>query len=409
VNSRERVRAALNFREPDRVPVDLGGTNSSGITVAAYAALKEQLCINTGEVLVHDVAQMLATVEAPVRERLGVDVVGLPNYEAGWGEHWNVRNGDSYRLWTVPGGPDVMVPSTMSTRSKPDGSTLLLGANGQPVAQMPAGGHYFDPLPGADSETVPEPEDFSLPGSLPREAFEFYHRTAENLYRETDCAVLGAAVGYGLFFLALGGFENWLCAIMEQPDKVGAILDRAVECNIPVLEMYNQATGGYVEAVMFADDLGTQDGEWLSPDIFRELFAPRYKRIFDWIHEHTDLKVFFHCCGSIPNLIETLIECGVDILNPVQTSAAGMDPRRLKDRFGGRVVFWGGGVDTQSVLPRGSLEEIESQVKERIGIFAPGGGFVFNPVHNIQPGVSPERILACFDSAKQFGAYPVAP
>ena len=398
----------MAFREPDRVPVDLGGTNSSGISAAAYDGLRRHLGLSGGGVLVHDVAQMLATVEAPVRERLGIDVVGLPNWEAGWGEHWNVFNGGEYKSWTIPGGPEVSVPAGLKAETAPDGTTLLIGKGG-PVARMPAGGHYFDPLPGSPDEVVPEPEDFSLPDNLPQEAFEYYRRAAAGLYNETDCAVLGAALGYGLFNLAAGGFENWLCAILESPDKVGAILDRAVECNIPVIEMYNQAAGEYVEAVMFADDLGTQHAEWLSPDVFDEVFAPRYKRLFGWIHEHTDLKVFFHCCGSIPNLIETLIDCGVDILNPVQTSATGMDPAWLKERFGGRVVFWGGGVDTQRVLPLGSLEEIETQVVERIKIFAPGGGFVFNPVHNIQPGISPERILACFETVRNTGAYPVAP
>ncbi|MBW7995502.1 MAG: hypothetical protein FVQ81_02800 [Candidatus Glassbacteria bacterium] len=408
MNSRERVRAALEFREPDRVPVDLGGSNSSGIAAAAYAALKGHLGITDGQVVVHDVAQMLATVEDPVRERLGIDVVGLPNHGAGWGGDWNVDNDKGYRPWTIPGGPAVQVPRAMRTESAPDGSTVLIGSHGRPVARMPAGGHYFDPLPDPPGQVVPEPEDFTLPAMLSDEAYEYYHAAAKELYLNTDCAVLGAAVGYGLFNLSAGGLENWLCAILDNPARVGAILDRAVECNIPLIERYNQAAGPYVEAVVFSDDLGTQNAEWLSPEVFEELFAPRYKRLFDWIHRHTDLKVFFHCCGSISSLIEILIGCGVDILNPVQTSAAGMDPRRLKERFGGRVVFWGGGVDTQHFLPYASPAEIETHVAERISIFAPGGGFVFNPVHNIQAGVSPECITACFDAARRYGSYPVA-
>ncbi len=408
MNSRERVRASLAFREPDRVPIDLGGSDSSGIAAAAYAQLKSHLGI-PGGVRVHDVAQMLASVEDSVRERLGIDVVGLPNYNAGWGEHWNVRNGGQYRPWTLPGGgQEVLVPSTMRTRGEPDGGTTLLGASGQRVARMPDGGHYFDPLPDHSEVEVPEPEDFALPDSLDEQALEYYYSTARRLYENTEYAVLGAAVGCGLFNLAAGGFENWLCALLRYPERVGAILDRAVECNIPVIEMYNQAAGKYVEAVIFSDDLGTQHGEWLAPDVFKEIFAPRYKRLFGWIHQHTNLKVFFHCCGSIPNLIETLIDCGVDILNPVQTSAAGMDPAELKRRFGGRVVFWGGGVDTQHVLPVASIEQIEAHVAERIAIFAPGGGYVFNPVHNIQAGISPERVVACFSAARRFGAYPVA-
>ncbi len=407
MNSRERVRASLAFREPDRVPLDLGGSDSSGIAAAAYGQLKRHLGI-PGDVRVHDVAQMLATVEDSVRERLGIDVVGLPGYDAGWGEHWNVRNGGRCRPWTLPGGQQVSVPSGMRTRTDADGTTMLLGASGQPVARMPEGGHYFDPLPDSADIVVPQPEDFSLPSALDERAMEYYYRTASKLYDNSEYAILGAPVGYGLFNLSAGGFENWLCAILSDPVRVGAILDRAVDCNIPVIEMYNQAAGKYVEAVIFSDDLGTQHGEWLAPDVFKEIFAPRYKRLFGWIHEHTGLKVFFHCCGSIPNLIETLIDCGVDILNPVQTSAAGMDPAELKRRFGGRVVFWGGGVDTQQVLPIASIEQIEAHVAERIRIFAPGGGYVFNPIHNIQAGISPESVVACFDSARRHGSYPVA-
>ncbi len=186
---------------------------------------------------------------------------------------------------------------------------------------------------------------------------------------------------------------------------MGELLDRVVEGNIEVIAQFSEAAGQYVESIVFADDLGTQHAQWISEDLFREVFAPRYSRVFNWIHEHTGLRVFFHCCGSIPGLIEPLIECGVDILNPVQTSAAGMEPQWLKSTFGDRLTFWGGGVDTQQGLLFWSLDELMEDVRRRVNIFAPGGGYVFNPIHNIQPGSNPARVLACYDAALEAGFY----
>jgi len=351
---------------------------------------------------------MLVLVQEEVRQRLGVDVVPLPHFHAGWGTHWNISNNEGYKPWRVEDWPVLYMPSALVTETDPKGNIYILNNEGRRVAVKPSGGYYFDPLPEKPAG-LPDAEDFSLSSSLTEEELNYYEQAARTLYENTDCAVLGASVGYTLFWLNLGGFENWLCAILEQPEAVGAILDKVVECNIPVLEQYNQAVGKYVEAVIFSDDLGTQHSEWISPEVFRTVFAPRYRRLFTWIHENTRLKVFFHCCGSIPKLIEPLVECGIDILNPVQTTAAGMDPVWLKETFGDRLVFWGGGVDTQHKLLFSSIEELVEDVRKRISIFAPGGGYVFNPIHNIQPGTDPEKIVACFDAAKKFGVYPISP
>ena len=164
-------------------------------------------------------------------------------------------------------------------------------------------------------------------------------------------------------------------------------------------------TGGRrIFAIFFGQDFGTQRGELIAPEMFRKLIAPYYKKIFSWIHENTCWKVFFHCCGSIYKLIPILIDCGVDILNPVQCEATGMDPSRLKKEFGDKLVFWGGGIDTQTILAKGTVDEVRQQVKERIKILSPEGGFVFNPVHNIQHGVPSENILACYDAAWEYGS-----
>lgn len=381
------------------MPIDLGAMASTGISVWAYHDLKRHLGIREGEIRVFDVAQMLALVEEPVLRRLGADVLPLPHHDAGWG--WGVWNHSGWKDWRIEGWPPMKAPRALRTESDEAGNLYILDPRGKRAAVKPRDGWYFDPLTGPPT-ALPRPEEVEVQSELSELELEYYETTARTLYRETDYAVLGPPLGYGLFGLNLGGIDNWLCALLEQPGQVGEILDRVAECNIRVLKQFCRAAGEYVEAVIFADDLGTQQSEWISPDLFREVFAPRYARVFGWIHRNTKLSVFFHCCGSIPRLIEPLIECGVDILNPVQTSAAGMDPARLKKEFGGRLTFWGGGVDTQHKLLLSSREELLEDVRARLEIFAPGGGYVFNPIHNIQPGADPGHILACYDLAREF-------
>jgi len=402
MNSRERVRTALAHREPDRVPIDLGGMTSTGIAALAYHELKKYLGIKEGAVRVIDVAQMLAAIEEPVLRCLGVDVVPLPHHDAGWG--WDVWNYRGVRSWRLKGWPEFQVSDCLNTETDANDNIYILNEQGRRVAVKPADGFYFDPLPEAPGE-LPSLEDFSLPSSLSQEQLRYYETTARGLYENTDYAILGPALGYGLFGLNLGGLENWLCSLVEQPERVGELLDKAVESNIAVIRQFCEVGAQYVESIIFSDDLGTQHSQWISAELFRQVFAPRYKRVFDWIHRNTSLRVFFHCCGSIPGLIEPLIECGVDILNPVQTSADGMDPQWLKSTFGDRLTFWGGGVDTQHGLLFSSLEDLTADVRRRVKIFGPGGGYVFNPIHNLQPGSDPARIVACYDAAREAGVY----
>lgn len=402
MNSRERVRTALAHREPDRVPIDLGGMASTGISALAYHALKKHLGLDSGEIRVFDIAQMLALVEEPVLRRLGADVLPLPHHDAGWG--WDVWNYEGWKSWRVDGWPEFKAPRGLVTETDGSGNVYVLNGKGRRVAVKPRDGYYFDPLPETPA-ALPAPDELKVASSLSERELRYYESTARELFRNTDYAILGPPLGCGLFGLNFGGLENWLCALVEQPQRVGELLDRVVEGNIEVIAQFSEAAGQYVESIVFADDLGTQHAQWISEDLFREVFAPRYSRVFNWIHEHTGLRVFFHCCGSIPGLIEPLIECGVDILNPVQTSAAGMDPQWLKSTFGDRLTFWGGGVDTQQGLLFWSLDELMEDVRRRVNIFAPGGGYVFNPIHNIQPGSNPARVLACYDAALEAGFY----
>jgi uroporphyrinogen-III decarboxylase len=198
--------------------------------------------------------------------------------------------------------------------------------------------------------------------------------------------------------------SEWLMMLLSEKETCHELMGRSVEATIRCLELVNQAAGDYCFAWgIAADDSGTQRGEFINPELWAEMIKPHYARLCDWIHRRTKMKTFFHCCGSIYHLIPHLIEAGVDILNPVQTSAANMDPRRLKEEFEGRIVFWGGGCDTQSVLPGSTPEQVREHVRERLEVFAPGGGFVFNQVHNVQANVPPENVAAMLDAAYEFG------
>jgi len=234
------------------------------------------------------------------------------------------------------------------------------------------------------------------------------------MYQETEYALLGW--GFGCCFLGLSLITNrasnvtmgqpseWMAMLMTEKETCHEMMDRSVDAAIKCLSLAKQAVGDYCFAWgIAADDSGTQRCEFISPQLWSEMIKPHYARLCAWIHKNTKWKTYFHCCGSIRNLIGHLIEAGVDILNPVQTSAAGMDPDQLKRDFGKQIVFWGGGCDTQRVLGGGTPEEVRAQVRQRINTFAPGGGYVFNQVHNIQANVPPENILAMFDEAYAAG------
>ena len=296
------------------------------------------------------------------------------------------------------------------------GNWILLDEAGSPTTfRMPKGGYYFDDISFNRGERI-DPQKFRPVCDIQQEHLAVLADYGRSLYRNTDYAILGW--GFGVCFLGLslitdrasnvtqGLADEWMIMLMTDKETCHELMDRSVEATIRCLQLVNEAVGDYVFAWgIAADDSGTQRGEFIRPDLWAEMIKPHYKRLCDWIHTHTHWKVFLHCCGSIYGLIPHFIEAGIDILNPVQTSAANMDPARLKQQFGGQLVFWGGGCDTQRVLGNATPEEVREHVKERLRIFSPGGGYVFNQVHNIQANVPPENILAMFDAAHDFGVY----
>ncbi len=406
MTSRQRVLTALRHEEPDRVPLDFGGMRSTGIMAIAYNRLKQNLGITTGRIRVYDMTQQLAEVEPEVLERFGVDVVDLTN---SLGQEEPGR----WKAWTLPDGTPCEVPASLSLKPGEAGSWWIWEA-GQPSRRMPPGGLYFTDIyhPLADATSAADLAAYGWP-RFTDETLRNLQRRAENLYKHTDLAIMaslgsgdgvwgGNVVEYGQW---LRGWDRFMIDLAEGGAFVEELLEHLVETHVANLALFLEAVGDYVQIIQMGDDLGMQDRPLMSPTMYRRLIKPCHRRIYDYVHQHSDCHVFLHSCGSIYALIPDLIEAGVDILNPVQTSAARMDPRCLKAEFGDRISFWGGGCDTQRVITNATPDEIAQHVAERMRIFAPGGGYVFNQIHNIQANVPPENIVAMLETARSYRYY----
>lgn len=406
MNSRERVLTALAHKEPDMVPIDFGAMRSSGIMAMAYNRLKEYLGMNTGETRVYDLFQMLADPELEIIDRMEGDVVQLHRLKPALGIKIT-----AWKEWHLPDGSPCKVPQDFDPIEYEPGSYEIW--DGDLCARMPRGALYFDmvrfPLEHAksveDVEKYLEENPLELIGE---EEFTWLRENSLRLYENTDKAILGAFGGNilegGQFAF---GWQKFMTDILANREMIEYFLDRLVENYLENLRRYIEAVQGHVHIIQMGDDLGTQTGLQISPQLYRQVIKPRQAQLYAYIHRHSQMLVFLHSCGSIYEIIPDLIEIGVDILNPVQTSAYGMDPVWLKRQFGKHLTFWGGGCDTQSVLPRARAKEIREHVQERMRIFAPGGGFVFTQIHNIQANVPPENILALYEAAKEFRRYPL--
>ena len=394
MNSRDRVLAAIHHREPDRVPIDLGGTRQSGMAASTYHQVKQRLGIDT-PTRMFDVYQMIAEIERPVMERFGADCVGLLPRSVAFG----IRN-EGWKRWQFPDGLEVEVPGGFNPVVEPDGSIVLKEADGTLVAKMPRGGCYLDRMQKFPGAAHADPETLDLP-LLSTEDCDHYGAQAEAYHETTDYAII-ARMGppYELFWgLGTGDFQSWMVTLATEPDYVHALYEKLTEVWLENLRRLCGAVGDRVQVLQFNDDLGTQEGLFLSVKMFRELVMPYYKRGLDWVHENTGWKVFMHNDGAIFDLIPSLLEMGVDILNPVQTTAKGMDPRKLKEQFGDQLAFWGGACDCQGTLAFGTPDDVAREVEEHVDILSPGGGFILTSVHNIQANVPPENVIAMFDTA----------
>ena len=393
LTSRQRVLTALSHKEPDRVPIDFGGMASTGIMAIAYARLKEYLGITAGEVRVFDMGQQLAEVEPEILTRFGVDVISLEN---SLGE----SQSGFWKPWQLPDGTPCQIPAGTDLRPDDENGGWLIWEHGIPVQRMSPDSLYFSSIfhPLAAATTSPDLEQFPRP-VISDEELKFIQMRAKYLYKNTDFAIM-ASFGGNILEIgqSLRGWGQFMVDLATGGAFVEDLIGGIVETHRTNLALFLEAVSDYVQIIQFGDDLGTQDRPQISRQMYQKYIFPGHKELYQSVHQKSDCAVFLHSCGSIYPLIPDLIAAGVDILNPVQTSAANMEPEKLKAEFGDQITFWGGGSDTQQVLPNATPEEIEAHVTERINTFAPGGGFVFNPIHNIQANVPPENIVAMFET-----------
>jgi uroporphyrinogen decarboxylase len=392
----------------------MGATPSSGISAMAYGNLKRHLGMREGHTRIYDVVQQLAQPEEAILDRFKIDAVDL-------GRTFNPADSDWYDI-TLPDGAPAQYPVWFHPRREQDGSWTALAADGTPIAMMPAGAAFFDQIcfPWLDEYPAPAEMHKQLPGAMGKVLWSalvhspwdhwndagFWGTLRERtlaLRASSDRAIM-VVCGCNLFEWGtfLRRLDNFVMDILTDPVNVERLLDALMESHLATLEKVCAAVGDVADVLRFGDDLGMDSGPFMHPESYRALFKPRHAQLCDYVHRNSGMRTFLHTCGSIYDLIPDLIEAGYDVLNPVQTNCRNMDPARLKREFGRDITFWGAGCDTRHVLNRATPAEVRAHVLERLRILAPGGGFVFNTVHNILPEVPPQNVLAMFEAVEEF-------
>jgi len=411
MNSKERVLAALNHEEPDQVPIDFGGSTVTGMHVSCVAALRRHYGLEAAPVKVIDPGQMLGEIGEDLKRIIGVDIEGIIRRTTRYG--FRLEGWKSFRMYD---GLEVLVPRDFNTTVDKNGDTLLYpqgDLSARPSARMPRGGYFFDAI----VRQEPIDEDRLDPGDnleefvpITNEELDFLESEARRA-RDTGRAVMASFGGTAFGDIShvpgaglkhprgIRDVTEWYVSIRTRREYIHRVFAGQCEIALRNLERISPRTRDTVDVVnVCGTDFGTQNSAFCSVETFRELWMPYYKEINGWVHRNTGWKTFKHSCGAVAKFIDAFLEAGFDILNPVQCSAAGMDPEHLKQTWGKRIVFWGGGIDTQQVLPFGTPAQVREQVLRRCEIFARGGGFVFNSVHNIQAGTPVENIVAMIDA-----------
>lgn len=376
---RQRVMAAINHTEPDRVPLDLGSTSCSSIHRVAYRNLVNYLNMKPGDEVIWDKMQQIVLPDEQLLEYLDVDTRPL-----------------------YPGAPDNFKPKDLGERFYADEWGV--------IRTMPQGSYYYDlhesPLPG--EPTIDDLEKFNWPDPDDPGRVRGLKERAEYLHKKTDYAVvLNLRPSLAHTSQYMRGFEGWFMDIALRPEFMNALLDRILDVHIRTIRnIFREIDSDTVDINFIGDDIAVDVGLMISPEAYRTLFKPRHKKIIDCIKEYSDAKIMYHSCGAVQHALDDLIEIGVDIINPVQVSAKGMDTKWLKEEFGSRIVFWGG-IDTREILPHGTVDQVKKEVGRVIKDLAPGGGYVLNSVHNIQADVKPENICAMVEAGREYGRYPL--
>ena len=423
MTSRERVQLALDHKEPDHVPLDLGASAVTGMQVDTVYQLRQSLQLDPPgtPVKVTEPYQMLGEIKPDLMEALGVDVVGLGKPATMFG----FRN-EGWKPWTTFEGTPVLVPEGFNTEPDANGDILMYPEGDKsvpPSGRMPKGGFYFDSIvrqPPIDENNLSIEDNLEEFGPIADTDLEHFRREAKRLSTQTDKAVLANFGGTAFGDIALvpapwlkhpkgiRDIEEWYISTVTRRDHVYKIFERQCEIGIRNLEKIFAAVGNRVTAVFVSGtDFGQQNGPFISLKSYQDLFKPFHREVNSWIHKNTKWKCFIHSCGSVRALLPDFVDAGFDIINPVQCSAAGMAPEELKKEFGDRVTFWGGGVDTQRTLPFGTPEEVRQEVCARLKIFGRSGGYVFNTTHNVQARVPAQNVLAMYETVRKCGQYPL--
>jgi uroporphyrinogen decarboxylase len=382
MTSRERLLKAVNHEVPDRVPIDLGG-NQTGIHKFAYQKLLTHLGVRD-ELRIMDAVQQLAQPCEAVLQRFHIDTRYIAAKAAADWKGSIVRNMRDGKLW------HDLTDEFGITWSMPDEQPLYMDISHHPLANATL----------ADVKNYPWPKGDD-PGR-----FAGLRERALAIRRDTPYAVVSGISGvvYEIGWY-LRGLEQWLCDLLTDEEFCEAVLEQTLKYWLDWFRVFLDKVGDVVDVIMIGDDLAGQDGPLFNPEIYRRLVKPRHKRLVQYIRSRTTAKIWYHTCGACRQYVPELIDNGIDILNPVQTSARHMDPSELKRDFGGKLVFWGGGCDSQHILPVATPAQVEEEVRRNLEIFKPNGGYIFNNIHNIQSGVPPENIVALYDAAYEYGFY----
>jgi hypothetical protein len=414
MTSRERLRKTLDHERPDRVPIDFGSTAVTGVHVSCVAALREHYGLEKRPVKAYEPYQMLGLLEDDLLDALGVDVVGVPGQKTLFGfanENW--------KEWRTPWGQVVLVSRHFNVTETDDAYLIYPegDTSSSPSGRMPRTGFFFDTIVRQEpvDEAALNPDD-NLEEFGPVEQAELDYFARES--REAAKSGRGVVASFGGTALGdialvpapflkhpkgIRDISEWYMSTVMRQDYVHEVFGRQTETALGNLAKFGSTVGDTVDvAFICGTDFGTQSSSFCSPETFDTLYKPYYRKVNDWMHTNTKWKTFKHSCGAVEPFMSHFIDAGFDIINPVQCSAAGMDPAALKQRYGDRLVFWGGGVDTQQTLPFGTPEQVREQVLQRCRIFAPGGGFVFNTIHNVQARTPVENIVAMVDAVREF-------
>ena len=420
MNSKTRILTTLDHRIPDRIPTDFGATPVTGIHVLAIENLRNYFGLEKRPVKVNEPYQMLGEIEEDLAAILEIDAVGVQPRKTMFG-----FPNEGWKPFRTPWGQEVLVPEKFNVTYNDPGDVFMYpegDTSVPPCAKMPVNGYFFDAIPRQDPidhnnlNVEDNLEEFS---EISEKDLRYFTEEISKAY-DTGKAVVANFGGTALGDIALvpalqlkhprgiRDVTEWYMATLMHPDYVKEIFAYETDIALKNLEKLNRAVGEKVDVIFLCGtDFGTQNSQFCSEETLLDMYGPFYRKLTGWIHANTQWKVFKHSCGSVEPFIKDFIDFGFDILNPVQVSATGMDPEHLKKSFGEHIVFWGGGVDTQHVLPFGTPAEVEAQVLKHCEIFGRDGGFVFNTVHNIQANVPVENLVAMLNAVRKFNGRPL--